>query len=77
MHQLKHNTSRNEALSMYAAYYEAAGRGRPKYNISEQQIRCLIDLEFKAADIARMFRVSYSTIKRRLRYVVVNLGMIC
>ena len=41
--------------------------GRPRFEISKDQLEYLVEYELKTPDIARAFGVSVSTIKRRLR----------
>ena len=41
--------------------------GRPRFEISKDQIEYLVEYELKTPDIAEAFGVSVSTIKRRLR----------
>ena len=41
--------------------------GRPKFEISRDQLQYLVDYDLKISDISEGLRVSRSTIKRRLR----------
>ena len=41
--------------------------GRPKFEISKDQLEYLVEYELKTPDIAKALGVSVSTIKRRLR----------
>ena len=48
------------------AHNSASSCGRPKLNISKEQIELFVDYGFKATDIAKMLCVSAKTIHRRL-----------
>ena len=41
-------------------------RGRPRIDVSEEQLASLLSFQFKIADIATMLQVSPSTISRRI-----------
>ena len=43
------------------------GRGRPKLNIEEQQLRFLLEANFSGVDIAKTLGVSRSTVYERFR----------
>lgn len=42
-------------------------RGRPSYDIPMQQLDFLLDMRFTVSEIASMFGISESTVKRRVR----------
>lgn len=41
-------------------------RGRPSWNISEDQLKYLLEYNFTVREIAALFGVSYRTIRRRM-----------
>ena len=47
-------------------------RGRPKYELCDEQLEFLKQCDFKASEMALLLGVSESTIKRRLREIVGN-----
>ena len=61
-----------EGLLIIEEHLESAGAsvgnpGRPKFNITCDQLNCLIELGFTSVDMAVIIGVSRSTIARRLR----------
>lgn len=48
--------------------------GRPKFEISKDQLQYLVDHDLKISDIAEALGVSRSTIKRRLREYGISIG---
>ncbi len=53
--------------SILAEVHRSGGQGRPAYDISKENLEFLRDSGFKWTQIAKMFRVSESTITRRVR----------
>ena len=54
-------------FSMYKTPSVRNGRGRPKLEITCQQMEYLIGLRFSATSIAKLLGVSLSTVRRRMR----------
>lgn len=54
-------------VSFRAELLLSGQRGRPRYFISMDQLEFLLDMRFTSGEIASMFGVSESTIKRRIR----------
>ena len=44
------------------------GRGRPSYDISEEQLSFLLHQGFNSSDISQLLGVSVKTVKRRMSY---------
>lgn len=44
----------------------SGGRGRPSWDISEDQLRYLLEYNFTVREIAELLGVSYSTVRRRM-----------
>lgn len=40
--------------------------GRPRFNVAQEQLECLLELRFTCPDIARLLGVSLRTIRRRM-----------
>ena len=61
---------RNQAHSSgYKASVDRnGGRGRPSYDISEEQLSFLLHQGFNSSDISQLLGVSVKTVKRRMSY---------
>ena len=46
---------------------QRGGLGRPRYMVSEDQLKTLVELGFTNRDIAQMIGIGLSSVKRRLQ----------
>ncbi len=57
----------SQNVSIQAEITATGERGRPRFIISKDQLKFLLDLGFKSGEIAALLGVSESTVKRRIR----------
>ena len=60
-------TDSSSNVSFQADFVDTGQRGRPRYSISIDQLEFLLDMRFTSGEIASMFGVSESTVKRRIQ----------
>ena len=60
-------TDSSSNVSFQADFVHTGQRGRPRYSISIDQLELLLDMRFTSGEIASMFGVSESTVKRRIQ----------
>ena len=73
MEQRIENQSRRDVQTLneenYAScHISGSKRGRPSYNIKEEQLSFLLEKGFKACEISKIIGVSKRTIERRMEF---------
>ena len=73
---MEHQSQRNESNA--ARQVPQGNRGRPSYDIKEEQLSFLLEKGFKVSEISRIFGVSKRTIERRMAYFGLSVsGTVC
>ena len=73
---MEHQSQRNESNA--ARQVSQRNRGRPSYDIKEEQLSFLLEKGFKVSEISKIFGVSKRTIERRMAYFGLSVsGTVC
>lgn len=60
------STKNNHTGGFRPALIRSGGRGRPSWDVSEDQLKYLLEYNFSVREIGELLSVSYSTVRRRM-----------